>query len=190
MHPLLTVADLDFTQVVDQHHASLFRFALGLCRDEDVAADLVQQTFLIWGTRGHQLRDASKLKSWLLTTLHREFLAKFRHESRFPHVEVTDAAHELPHIPSGIADHMDAGTVMEALQQVDELHRAPLALFYLEDMSYREIAETLEVPTGTVMSRLSRGKAQLRLLLRIDDDERRQRSQSRGIPMVEGQTHG
>ena len=184
------MADLDFTQVVDQHHAALFRFALSLCRDEDVAADLVQETLLIWATRGHQLRDASKLKSWLLTTLHREFLAKFRHESRFPHVAVADAAHELPHIPSGVVDHMDSGTVMEALQQIDELHRAPLALFYLEDMSCKEIAETLEVPTGTVMSRLSRGKAQLRQLLRIDEDERRQSFQSRGMPMVEGQTHG
>jgi RNA polymerase sigma-70 factor, ECF subfamily len=183
------VADLDFTQVVDQHHAALFRFALSLCRDEDVAADLVQETLLIWATRGHQLRDASKLKSWLLTTLHREFLAKFRRESRYPHVAVADAADELPHIPSGVVNQMDSDTVMEALQQIDELHRAPLALFYLEDMSYREIAETLEVPVGTVMSRLSRGKAQLRQLLRIDDDERRQKFQSLGIPMVEGQTH-
>jgi len=184
------VADLDFTQVVDHHHAALFRFALSLCRDEDMAADLVQQTFLMWGTRGHQLRDESKLKSWLLTTLHREFLATRRRESRFPNVEVSEAMQELPQIPSGVVDHMDSVAVMEALQQIDELHRAPLALFYLEDMSYREIAETLEVPTGTVMSRLSRGKAQLRQLLRIDDDERRQRFQSMGIPMVEGRTHG
>jgi RNA polymerase sigma-70 factor (ECF subfamily) len=184
------VADLDFTQVVDQHHAALYRFALSLCRDEDMAAELVQQTFLMWGTRGHQLRDESKLKSWLLTTLHREFLATRRRESRFANVEVSDAVHELPQIPSGVVDHMDSSAVMEALQQIDELHRAPLALFYLEDMSYREIAETLEVPTGTVMSRLSRGKAQLRQLLRIDDDERRQKFQSLGVPMVEGQTHG
>ena len=54
---------------------------------------------------------------------------------------------------------------MAALQTVDEAFRAPLTLFYLEDMSYQQIAETIDVPIGTVMSRLSRGKAQLRMAL-------------------------
>jgi RNA polymerase sigma-70 factor (ECF subfamily) len=60
---------------------------------------------------------------------------------------------------------MDSALVMTALQTVDETFRAPLTLFYLEDMSYQEIAEALEVPIGTVMSRLSRGKSQLRTAL-------------------------
>ena len=60
---------------------------------------------------------------------------------------------------------IDAASVMTALQTVDETFRAPLTLFYIEDMSYQEIADALEVPIGTVMSRLSRGKAQLRTAL-------------------------
>jgi RNA polymerase sigma-70 factor (ECF subfamily) len=60
---------------------------------------------------------------------------------------------------------MDAGLVVEALQEVDEVYRAPLTLFYMQDFSYKQIAEMLEVPIGTVMSRLSRGKAQLRAAL-------------------------
>jgi RNA polymerase sigma-70 factor (ECF subfamily) len=60
---------------------------------------------------------------------------------------------------------LDAATVMVALQSVDEIFRAPLTLSYLEDLSYLEIAEALGVPIGTVMSRLSRGNAQLRAAL-------------------------
>jgi RNA polymerase sigma-70 factor (ECF subfamily) len=59
----------------------------------------------------------------------------------------------------------DSATVVSALQAVDEVFRAPLTLFYLEELSYLEIAKILEIPIGTVMSRLSRGKLQLRALL-------------------------
>jgi RNA polymerase sigma-70 factor (ECF subfamily) len=57
---------------------------------------------------------------------------------------------------------LDGATVVQALRQLDETFRAPLALFYLEDHSYRDIAEVLEIPIGTVMSRISRGKELLR----------------------------
>jgi len=57
---------------------------------------------------------------------------------------------------------LDRGMVLEALREVEELFRTSLTLFYLEQFSYQEIADMLEVPIGTVMSRLSRGKAQLR----------------------------
>ena len=67
----------------------------------------------------------------------------------------------MPTISPSVIDQMDAGTVLEALHQLDELYRAPLALFYLEDISYKEIAAVLEVPMGTVQSRIARGKAQL-----------------------------
>ena len=60
---------------------------------------------------------------------------------------------------------MDAGLVVEALQEVEEAYRVPLTLFYLQELSYKEIAEAIEAPIGTVMSRLSRGKAQLRAAL-------------------------
>jgi len=168
MHPSLTligVSELDFEQVVNMHYGSLYRFALSLTRNEVDASDLTQQTCYLWATRGHQLRDSAKLKSWLLTTLHREFLGRRRHETRFQHVEVSAAGHELPRVLPQMVEQMDAGALMDALARVDEIYRVPLALFYLDDMSYKEIAEMLEVPTGTVMSRLSRGKAQLRRLL-------------------------
>jgi RNA polymerase sigma-70 factor (ECF subfamily) len=60
---------------------------------------------------------------------------------------------------------VDGASTVAALEQLEESYRAPITLFYLQDLSYKEIADVLEVPIGTVMSRLSRGKAQLKKIL-------------------------
>ena len=151
--------------LVERFYQSLYHFALSLARNEVVAADLTQETYYLWAAKGHQLRDATKVKSWLFTTLHREFLRRQRHSTRFPHHETSEVENELPVISSTVVNDLDSVTVMQALQRVDEHYRVPLAMFYLEDFSYKEIAEALEVPVGTVMSRLARGKAQLRAFL-------------------------
>ena len=163
----------DFEQIVDAHYAPLYRFALSLARTEAAAADLTQQTFYLWASRGHQLRDAGKVKSWLFTTLYREFLGMHRRETRFPHAPLEGEMAEFPAESVSISDAIDGAAVVAALGQIDEIYRAPLTLFYLEEFSYREIAAVLEVPAGTVMSRLSRGKALLRKLLLQDDNASR-----------------
>lgn len=159
----------EFERVVRDHYAGLYRFALSLARSEPEAADLTQQTFYVWATRGHQLREAGKLKSWLFTTLYREFQGNRRRAGRFPQVELSLVEDELVADTPPDLGSLDGETVMRALQAVDEVFRAPLALFYLEGRSYKEIAEILGVPAGTVMSRLARGKRQLRRIL--DDPE-------------------
>ena len=161
----VVVDELSFEQVVNMYYQSLYRFALGLSGRENDAWDLTQQTFYRWATKGHQLRDKSKVKSWLFTTLHREFLNSRRRGNRFPHLEVESVAHELPSVPPTVEVIADGTEVMKALNHMEEPYRAALLLFYLEDHSYREIAEILDVPEGTVMSRISRGKAILRQLL-------------------------
>jgi len=155
----------DFEGLVSRYYRALYQFAFSLTRSEAEACDLTQQTFYVWATKGHQLRDASKVKTWLFTTLHHEFLKTRRRQTRFPHYELEQMDHELPTISPSTVDQLDAGTVVEALGRVDELYQAPVALFYLEEHSYKEIAEILEVPIGTVQSRISRGKAQLQQIL-------------------------
>jgi RNA polymerase sigma-70 factor (ECF subfamily) len=155
-----------FKQLVDAHYAPLYRFALSLARNGSDAGDLVQQTFFIWATKGHGLRELSKVKSWLFTTLYREFLRGRRRDSRSSSLEDLPVGEKEP-LAEDVdrVSRIDAGSVMAALQTVDETFRAPLTLFYMEDMSYQEIAAALAVPIGTVMSRLSRGKIQLRMAL-------------------------
>jgi len=65
----------EFQELVDAHYQPLYRFAYSLAKNPDKAADLVQQTYCIWAQKGDQLKDRSKAKTWLFTTLYREFLA-------------------------------------------------------------------------------------------------------------------
>lgn len=159
--------DPAFVRLVDAHYEALYRFALSLARREADACDLVQQTFFVWAKKGHGLREADKAKSWLFTTLYREFLRARRRGLRGSSLEDLPPAQQEPADEAGQTDfeRLDGEAVMAALQAVEELFRAPLALFYLEDLSYLEIAEALDLPVGTVMSRLSRGKAHLRARL-------------------------
>ncbi len=152
---------INFQQLVDRQYAPLYRFALSLSKSEADAADLTQQTFFLWAAKGDQLRDRSKAKAWLFTTLYHEFLGRRRHEVRFPKVELDDVHEDEMSISSNV-NAFDSAIVLQALREVEEPFRAPLTLFYLEQFSYQEIADILEVPIGTVMSRLSRGKALLR----------------------------
>ena len=156
--------ELDFQSLVDLHYGPLYRFAMSLTRTESDACDLVQQTFLTWATKGHQLQDLSKAKSWLFTTLHRCFLESRRRSTRFPHLEITEAEAELPNVQPDQVSHLDAQDALQLLSQVDEQFQSAVALFYLEDYSYNEIAAVLEIPLGTVKSRIARGVAQLKEL--------------------------
>ena len=162
----------DFESLVERHYTNLYRFAFSLSGSEAEASDLTQQAFYVWAEKGHQLRDASKAKTWLFTTLHREFLKLRRRRTRFPHEELGAVEPtELPVTWPSAAARLDEKRVVAALARLDEVHRAPLALFYLQGLSYREIAQTLEIPVGTAQSRIARGKARLhRALTRREGD--------------------
>jgi len=157
--------DATFEEVVNAQYEPLYRFAFSLAQREEDARDLTQETFAQLARKAHQILDRSKIKSWLFTTLYRAFVDSRRWKTRHPHVEVEASDDELPVTLPNVAERIDATVAMQALQQVPEVYRAPLTLFYLEQHSYLEIAEILGVPPGTVMSRISRGRALLRQLL-------------------------
>jgi len=153
----------EFAELVDAHYQALFRFGMSLTRDVDRASDLVQETFCIWAAKNSQLRDRSKAKTWLFTTLHREFLSLRRRASKFSDEPLDEERAEAMVAPEDDAERqMDGQRAMELLGALEEAYRTPLALFYLQQHSYKEIAKILDIPIGTVMSRLSRGKEMLR----------------------------
>ena len=159
---------MDFEGVVARYYEPLYKFAFSLTREEADACDLTQQTFYVWATKGHQLRDSTKVKTWLFTTLHRQFLETRRRLTRFPQQDLESAEIELPSLAPESAASLDSDSVLGALAKVDRIYQSPVALFYLEGCAYKEIAEILDVPLGTVKSRIARGIGQLQKILADD----------------------
>lgn len=122
----------------------------------------MQQTFFIYAEKRASIRDVGKVKSWLFTTLYRNFLSRRAKDRRLAHYEPQVLESIAGPQQSDMSRGMDRNLAVEALQQLDVVYRDSLSLFYLKQLSYKEIAAVLDVPIGTVMSRLSRGKTQLR----------------------------
>ena len=78
---------LDFESIVASYYRPLYQFAYSLTQAESDACDLTQQTFYVWAKKGHALREAAKAKSWLFTTLYREFLRGRRRGERMTALE-------------------------------------------------------------------------------------------------------
>lgn len=152
----------DFHHIVNTWYDPLYRFALSLSRNTEDALDLTQSAFARYAEKGRHVTDLQKAKSWLFTVLYRDFINQHRRNRRiiFDSEILTGAAIDEREAPA--ARLVDRAAALEALSQLDENVRAPLTLFYLKEFSYREIAEILNLPVGTVMSRLSRGREALR----------------------------
>jgi RNA polymerase sigma factor (sigma-70 family) len=156
---------IDLQAVVSEHYAAVYRFGYALTKNESDAADLTQETFLVLTKHHSGIREREKARCWLFTTLRREFLRKLRSRALHREVPFCTEEHDIPTTGIGAVRPIDAKLVLEELANIDERYRSVLELFYLGDLSYKEISTVLRVPVGTVMSRLSRGKEQLRRAL-------------------------
>jgi RNA polymerase sigma factor (sigma-70 family) len=160
-----------FERLVEEYYQPAYRFAFSLSGNHNDACDITQQAFYLAHTKSHQLRDPAKRRQWLFTILHREFLRMRRRDTAHPHTTLEFSEHELVPINVDHATSLDSKTLMRVLETLDEHFKIPLVLFYLDQLSYKEIAATLEVPIGTVMSRLARGKQILRQRLEQKHEE-------------------
>ena len=148
-------------QLIDEHYQGLYRYAYRLSGSAADAEDLTQEAFRKAINKLPQLRDPTRAKAWLFRILRNAYLHRIRDEKRQRLVPL-DGVAELPERNGAEPPAIDPAAVQAALDELDETFRTPLILFYFEDFSYRDIAEQMELPIGTVMSRLARAKAHLK----------------------------
>ncbi|NQU39502.1 MAG: RNA polymerase sigma factor [Lentisphaerae bacterium] len=152
----------DRDRIAEEAYEGLYRFAMSLSKCPSSAADLVQQTYLKWVKHRDRIRNPSKAKSWMFTTLYREFLGEMKRRDRVKYLEDREHDPEPQAEPIEAGRMLDGEMAMQALQRVSAPYRATLTLFYVEDLTYSEIAEVLAIPAGTVMSRIHRGRQLLK----------------------------
>ena len=151
---------------IAQSVPSLRRFARALCGDQAFADDLVQDTVERALNKLHLYDPARPLKAWLFAILRNLHISELRRAGRGRIVKtVDDMAPAEQAIDGGQEAQLGIRGIEQALARLAEPYREVILLIALEDMSYRDCAEIIGVPVGTVMSRLSRGRATLRDLL-------------------------
>jgi RNA polymerase sigma-70 factor (ECF subfamily) len=147
--------------LVDAHYEALYRYAYRLSGASQTAEDLTQETFCQAQKNLQQLRDDAKAKSWLFTILRNAFLHRLRASKQEKEISL-DGIGEIPERAAEPAVPIDSAQLQRALDALPEAFRTPIILYYFEEFSYRDIADQMNVPLGTVMSRLARAKTFLR----------------------------
>ncbi len=158
----------EFEREFEAIFPSVFSTALRLTRNQDEAQDLTQEA-VVRAFQAYDRFDGTNFKAWVLRILTNVFINRYRKAKRDPDVASIE---DLPAVENLVAEEATPGTelfdsllgeqVEEALMSLPEEYRTAVLLCDVEGMSYDEIAEALEVPIGTVRSRLARGRAALR----------------------------
>ncbi|MCR5878154.1 sigma-70 family RNA polymerase sigma factor [Phenylobacterium sp. J367] len=147
---------------VVQHLPQMLRYARALVRDASAAEDLVQSALERAHARRATFRDGADLRAWLLAILHNAFVSAER-SRRAAAARDAAAARTAPVAAEPVQEHAaDLQLVQAAFRRLSPEHRAVLHLVAVEGLSYPVAAAALEIPVGTVMSRLSRARAALR----------------------------
>jgi RNA polymerase sigma-70 factor, ECF subfamily len=155
-----SLAENGAESVVLRYYEDVYRYAFRLSGNGDDASDLAQQTYLQAGRRLHQLREIERCRSWLLAIVRTCFLKSI--QRRRPSL-ATDLDLEIRQVTAGDTQtDIDREGISFALAELPESDRVILLMFYFEELSYKEIAHQLDIPIGTVMSRLSRAKKRMR----------------------------
>jgi RNA polymerase sigma-70 factor (ECF subfamily) len=149
-------------KLVEEHYASLYRYAFRLAGSATEAEDLTQEAYCKAQDRFDQLRDVARARPWLFAILRNLFLHRIQDAQHNACVSLDGVGEVCDPAVAEPFPEIDQEQLQRALQELPEKFRTPVILFYFEEFSYRDIAEQMELPIGTVMSRLARAKAHLR----------------------------
>jgi RNA polymerase sigma-70 factor (ECF subfamily) len=157
-------AELNIAELVAANYQAVYRYAYRLSGSVADAEDLTQKVFLTAQDNLGQLRSMDSSRSWLFTILRNCFI---RDRQRQRPIIECDLAINIDNLSfnTPISQEIEPEQLQAALDGIPELSRLILVMFYFEERSYREIAQELSLPMGTVMSRLARAKARLRTKL-------------------------
>ena len=155
-------SEADIRKGLTENFARLWRYGLVLSRQRDVADDLVQQTCVRALERGAQFEQGTRLDRWLFSILHSIWLNEVRSRKVRQGKGFADPEETL--VFDGARDtetHVMANQVLRQVEALPEAQRSAVFLAYVEGLSYREVADILAIPIGTVMSRLAAARAKL-----------------------------
>ncbi len=159
------VADDDLDRMVIDQIPHLRRYALALVGDRDRADDLVQDCLeRAWARLGLWRRDGN-IRAWLFTIMHNLNANAVRKAKRRPRHDPIEDALPPPAVAPAQDERLELGALRDALAALPEEQRAVVLLVGLEQLRYDEVAAVLDLPIGTVMSRLHRGRERLRRLM-------------------------
>ena len=157
-----------FRELTYPHLRSLYSIAFRLTGRSEDAEDLVQETMYNAFRSFHQLRDEGKLKSWLISILRNVYLREVGRNGRRWKEEVDGREDYIQRLGCAVEENdpellffkrAEAMELQKIIDRLPEKHRMPLILAYVEGLSYKEIADILEIPIGTVMSSIFRAKS-------------------------------
>jgi RNA polymerase sigma-70 factor (ECF subfamily) len=146
----------------NEHIPKLRRYAIALLRDRNLADDLVQDTLERGLNKISLFKAGSDLRAWLFTIMHNLFVNQIPHTKLWMQNSPPDDVHSGDELAEEMVTARD---FMQALQMLNDEQRAIILLIGLEQLSYEQAAQVLDLPVGTVMSRLARARERLRLLM-------------------------
>ncbi len=165
-----------FSRQIEAQIPRLRRYAMVLVRDAARADDLVQECLERAWQRRRLWKGGGELRAWLFTILHNLHANAARRAGRAPAlVGLEEETGRLPGAPATQAEGLEFENLLAALDRLPEAQRQVVLLVGMEQMRYEEVAEILEIPLGTVMSRLFRGRERLRAMLAAQDSPPRRR---------------
>lgn len=177
-------SDTRFWSLARKHSEFLYNMALRYTGNPHDAEDLLQDTLYIGFNHFKSLRNPDKIRAWLFRIMRNRHIrlvgrkkgvATTEFNESLGYTEVLEQSAAGPNVTDRVEQKSEAERLLHLVSKLPEKYQTPLLLFYMEEMTYKEISKLLEIPLGTVMSRLSRARNRLKAAL-VEQDTAKKRN--------------